>query len=92
MDVIESDAGLMRDADLLLCPMFSPQTSYPVLEMAARRGIAVTNAFGSKTRERLSSLSPQIVTGAASVEALTQRYWRQGHALRMRWREVVQSS
>ena len=64
-------AGLMRNSDLLLCPMLSPHTSYPVLEMAACRGIAVTNSFGSKTAERLRELSSRIVAEAPSVEAMT---------------------
>jgi glycosyltransferase involved in cell wall biosynthesis len=67
----EDYAGLMREADVLLCPMLSPHTSYPVLEMAACRGIAVTNSFGSKTAERLHELSRGIVAEAPSVEAMT---------------------
>ena len=63
-------ARLMRESDILLCPMLSPHTSYPVLEMAACRGIAVTNTFGPKTPERLAAISPRIVAGAPTIEAL----------------------
>ena len=60
----------MREADVLLCPMLSPHTSYPVLEMAACRGIAVTNSFGSKTVARLQALSSQIVAGPPEIAGL----------------------
>lgn len=53
--------ALLRDADLLLCPMLSPHTSYPVLEMAACGGISVTNSFATKTRTGLAALSPNII-------------------------------
>lgn len=51
----------LREADILLCPMLSPHTSYPVLEMAACGGIAVTNTYGPKTASALSELSPEII-------------------------------
>ena len=66
-------ARLMRESDILLCPMLSPHTSYPVLEMAACRGIAVTNTFGTKTQERLGAISPRIIAGAPTIEALSSR-------------------
>lgn len=66
----EDYAGLIRESDLLLCPMLSPHTSYPVLEMAACRGIAVTNTFGPKTQARLAAMSDGIVAGAPSIEGL----------------------
>ena len=62
--------GLLRGADLLLCPMISPHTSYPVLEMAATGGLAVTNTFATKTAERLAELSPNIVAAEPTVEGL----------------------
>ncbi len=52
---------LLRQADLLLCPMLSPHTSYPVLEMAACGGHAVTNVFANKTRAKLEALSANII-------------------------------
>lgn len=52
---------LLRQADLLLCPMLSPHTSYPVLEMAACGGVSVTNVFVTKTRGKLESLSRNII-------------------------------
>ena len=64
-------AKLMRESDILLCPMLSPHTSYPVLEMAACRGIAVTNTFATKTQIRLDAMSDGVVAGAASIEGLS---------------------
>jgi hypothetical protein len=52
---------LLREADILLSPMLSPHTSYPVLEMAASGGIVVTNSFATKTREKLEALSANII-------------------------------
>lgn len=63
-------ARLIRESDLLLCPMLSPHTSYPVLEMAACRGISVTNTFGPKTQARLNTMSAGIVAGAPTIEGL----------------------
>ncbi len=61
---------LLRRADLLLCPMLSPHTSYPVLEMAACGGLSVTNVFATKTLERLRALSDNIVATPATVEGM----------------------
>ena len=63
-------ARQMREADILLCPMLSPHTSYPVLEMAACRGIAVTNTFGTKTKAGLAAVSPRIVADEPTAQAL----------------------
>lgn len=64
-------AGSLRDADILLCPMLSPHTSYPVLEMAACGGLVVTNTFGTKTQAALAALSPDIIGVEPSLEGLT---------------------
>jgi hypothetical protein len=65
---------LLRESDILLSPMLSPHTSYPVLEMAASGGIAVTNSFATKTAEKLAAISANIIaappTEAGFVEAL----------------------
>lgn len=61
---------LLRRAGLLLCPMLSPHTSYPVLEMAACGGLAVTNTFATKTAAGLATLSDRIIAGEATVEEL----------------------
>jgi WsaF, C-terminal domain/WsaF, N-terminal domain len=66
----EDYACLIRESDILLCPMLSPHTSYPVLEMAACRKIVVTNAFGSKTAGRLQAISANIIATAPSMEAI----------------------
>jgi hypothetical protein len=63
----EGYAQSLQAADVLLCPMLSPHTSYPVLEMAACGGLSVTNSFATKTAERLAELSPDIVTAEPTV-------------------------
>jgi hypothetical protein len=61
-------AEMLREADLLLCPMLSPHTSYPVLEMAACGGISITNTFVTKTRDALQTLSQNIIAVEPTVE------------------------
>lgn len=61
-------ADSLRQADVLLCPMLSPHTSYPVLEMAACGGVAVTNSFGPKTAQALHALSPDIIGAPPTVQ------------------------
>ena len=62
----------LRQADMLLCPMLSPHTSYPVLEMAACGGISVTNVFATKTTAIFDAIAPNIIAGEASVAGLVQ--------------------
>jgi hypothetical protein len=66
----EGYARSLREADVLLCPMLSPHTSYPVLEMAASGGLSVTNTFATKTRDALEKLSDNIVATEPTVEAM----------------------
>ncbi len=61
----------LRDADVLLCPMLSPHTSYPVLEMVACGGVSVTNTFETKTRVMLEGISANILASAPTVETMT---------------------
>jgi O-antigen biosynthesis protein len=68
----ETYSRSLRQADVLLCPMLSPHTSYPVLEMAASGGLSVTNTFATKTREALKSLSDNIVATEPTVEAMAE--------------------
>jgi hypothetical protein len=72
-------AESLRQADLLLCPMLSPHTSYPVLEMAACGGTVVTNTYGPKTAAALAALSPDIL-GVAPTMAGFQEGLRAGAA------------
>jgi hypothetical protein len=65
-------ASLLREADILLCPMFSPHTSYPVLEMAASGGLAITNTFATKTAEALNALSNNILPVEPTVEGFVE--------------------
>lgn len=64
--------AMLRGADVLLCPMLSPHTSYPVLEMAACGGLSVTNTFATKTRAALAAMSENIVAVEPTVEAMAQ--------------------
>jgi O-antigen biosynthesis protein len=66
----EDYARMIRESDILLSLMLSPHTSYPVLEMAACGKIAVTNTFGSKTEERLTAISTNIIAASPTVEAI----------------------
>jgi len=68
----EGYARSLREADVLLCPMLSPHTSYPVLEMAASGGLAVTNSFANKTPAALEALSDNIVARAPTIEAMAE--------------------
>ncbi len=72
---------LLRDADILLCPMLSPHTSYPVLEMVACGGISVTNTFETKTDEALSHISENIFSGPATIESMAANIVRAGRAV-----------
>jgi hypothetical protein len=60
----------MRESDILLCLMLSPHTSYPVLEMAACRGLVVTNSFMNKTQAALTDLSPRIIAEQPNIESI----------------------
>jgi hypothetical protein len=62
--------NLLREADILLCLMMSPHTSYPVLEMAACGGLVVTNSFSCKTAERLQRISPNIIAAHLTIEGI----------------------
>ena len=66
----EDYARMIRESDILLSLMLSPHTSYPVLEMAACGKIAVTNTFGSKSEERLTAISTNIIAASPTVEAI----------------------
>jgi O-antigen biosynthesis protein len=63
-------ADLLRNADILLCLMLSPHTSYPVLEMAACGGLVVTNSFACKTADRLQRISPNIMAARPTIEGI----------------------
>ncbi len=63
---------LLRHADVLLCPMLSPHTSYPVLEMAACGGLSVTNTFATKTAEALNALSPDIIAVEPTIAGFAE--------------------
>jgi hypothetical protein len=54
-------APFVADSDIALSLMLSPHTSYLPLEIAAGGGQAVTSVFANKTREKLESLSRNII-------------------------------
>ena len=64
-------AELLRESDILLSLMLSPHTSYPVLEMAASGGIAVTNTYNNKTAARMTAISPNIISRSPTLEGVT---------------------
>jgi hypothetical protein len=63
-------ASLLRSSDVGLALMLSPHTGYPVLEMAASGMSAVTTTFATKTPERLTSISGNIIPTAPTVESI----------------------
>lgn len=72
----------LRSADLLLCPMLSPHTGYPVLEMASCGGISVTNSFATKTASRVRAISAAIVAVEATAEAFADALVRAARRIR----------
>jgi O-antigen biosynthesis protein len=63
---------LLRESDILLCPMLSPHTSYPVIEMAACGGVSITNIFATKTVSVLESISNNIIAVEPTVEGFVK--------------------
>lgn len=64
-------ARLLQTSDILLSPMLSPHTGYPVLEMAACGGLAVSNSFATKTPATLRALSSNIIAVDPTTEGFT---------------------
>lgn len=79
-----SYAKLLRESDVGLSLMLSPHTGYPVLEMAACGMTVVTNAFGAKTAERLTQLSPNLLPAVPTVESVTDALVRATGAVETR--------
>ena len=63
-------ARVLAGADILLCLMLSPHTSYPPLEFAACGGLAIHNTYATKTAARLAALSPNIVAVEPTVDGI----------------------
>jgi WsaF, C-terminal domain/WsaF, N-terminal domain len=72
---------LLRHADLLLCPMLSPHTSYPVLEMAACGGLSITNCFSTKTKDNLTALSHNIIAVDPTIAGFAEGLLRGARAV-----------
>ncbi|MGH7968280.1 MAG: hypothetical protein ACREIC_06070, partial [Limisphaerales bacterium] len=65
-------AAEMRRTDILLSLIWSPHTSYPVLEGAASGATVVTNTCGVKTADRLRAISTNILAGAPTIEGIAE--------------------
>jgi hypothetical protein len=60
----------MRKTDVVLSLIWSPHPSYPPIEGAACGAWVVTNTCGVKSSERLSAISPQILSGPPTVDGI----------------------
>ena len=54
-------ASMLRQTDVALSLQLSPHTSYPPLEMSACGGVAITNAYGAKTANRIMEYAPRSI-------------------------------
>jgi hypothetical protein len=64
-------AALLRSSDVGLALMLSPHTGYPALEMAACGMSAVTTTFATKTPQKLTTISSNIIPTNPTVESVT---------------------
>jgi len=60
----------VRNASVMLAPMISPVTGYPIREIATAGGFAVTNTFANKDLASLRTISPRIFAARATVDEL----------------------
>ena len=65
-----SYAAEMRRASIAFALSISPVTSYPVREIAATGGFAVTNTFANKDLASLRAISPRVFAAPATVDEL----------------------
>lgn len=63
-------AAEMRRTDIVLSLIWSPHTSYPVLEGAASGAMVVTNTCSVKTASRLQEISRNILAGRPTIEGV----------------------
>jgi glycosyltransferase involved in cell wall biosynthesis len=63
-------AEVLRDHDVGLALMYTPHPSLVPIEMASAGMLTVTNSFENKTAERMTEISPNLITVAPTVEAL----------------------
>jgi glycosyltransferase involved in cell wall biosynthesis len=61
---------ILREHDLGLALMYTPHPSLVPIEMASAGMVTVTNSFENKTAERMSAISPNLVTVPPSLEEL----------------------
>lgn len=69
----EAYAAFMRQSDIMLCPMLSPHTSYPTLEMLSCGGITVTTVFDCKSQESLLDISADLLSAAPNSTAIAEK-------------------
>jgi hypothetical protein len=62
--------GLLREHDVGLALMFTPHPSLAPIEMASAGLLTVTNTFENKTAEELRAISPNLIAGEPTVEAI----------------------
>ncbi len=63
-------ARILREHDVGLALMHTPHPSLVPIEMAAAGLVTVTSAFGPKTPEAMSAISPNILTAEPTVEGV----------------------
>lgn len=62
----------MRKTDIVLSLIWSPHPSYPPVEGAACGAWVVTNTCSVKSGERLTAISPQILSGPPTVDGIAE--------------------
>lgn len=69
----EAYAAFVRQSDIMLCPMLSPHTSYPTLEMLSCGGVTVTTVFDCKTQDALLAISSDLLSAVPNPAAIAEK-------------------
>lgn len=64
-------AGILRNYDVGLSLMLTPHPSLVPIEMASAGLLTVTNTFETKTAERLTAISSNLIAAEPSIEGVT---------------------
>ena len=88
-------AAMLRRHDVGLSLMYTPHPSLVPIEMASAGMLTVTNTFENKTAEALREISPNLIAGEPTVEAVARAlleaaagvedFERRGRGARVRW-------
>ncbi len=78
---LASYAAQMRRTSIAFSLSISPATSYPVREIAATGGFAVTNTFANKNLASLRAISPRIYAAPATVDDMAAQLVRAATAV-----------